>query len=97
MNYECRDCGTSGVRLYRKYSILADHVVLRCRACSLKNQNRSMPDDPSEHTIGWLVAAVPTPDCKSFWGFTSVPEDRVAWWDDLPREAPLTATKRGLT
>lgn len=86
MSYECSDCGANGVRLYREYSTFADHVVLRCRACGLKNQNRSMPDDQSEHVIGWLVAAVPTPDGKSFWGFTSVPEDRVAWWDGLPKE-----------
>lgn len=33
--------------------------------------------------IGWLVPAVPTED-KTFWGYTSVPSDGIAWWRRLP-------------
>ncbi len=34
--------------------------------------------------IGWLVPAVPTAEMDTFWGYTSVPEDRCEWWYALP-------------
>jgi hypothetical protein len=34
--------------------------------------------------LGWLVPACPTADGETFWGYTSVPEDIVVWWRDLP-------------
>ena len=33
--------------------------------------------------IGWLVPAVPTED-GSFWGYTSVPQSGIEWWEALP-------------
>ncbi len=34
--------------------------------------------------IGWRVPAVPTEDGNGFWGYSSVPERGVAWWNRLP-------------
>jgi len=66
--YECADCGAKNVRLYREYQIL------RCRKCAIKDQ-KDGPSGIAEHNIGWLVAAVPTEDGETFWGYTSVPND----------------------
>ena len=42
----------------------------------------------SDQVADWMVPAVPTED-GTFWGYTSVPEDRCAWWRALPlTEAP---------
>lgn len=82
--YICSDCGASGVRLYREYQTFLENQHLRCRACACKKQHRG-PDNHSEYSIGWLVAAVPTEDGLTFWGYTSVPDDGVKWWDNLPK------------
>ena len=84
-DYRCDDCGASGVRLYRRYQTFLEGQVLRCRRCALENQKQDEPDFPAEHTIGWLVAAVPTEDGKTYWGYTSVPKDGVDWWNRLPK------------
>lgn len=34
--------------------------------------------------IGWRIPAVPTEDGETYWGYTSVPDDGVAWWRRLP-------------
>lgn len=34
--------------------------------------------------IGWRVPAVPTENGTTYWGYTSVPPDGVAWWNRLP-------------
>lgn len=83
-NYACKVCGAHGVRLYREYNTFSDYITLRCTHCSLENQKKSEPDSESGHTIGWLVAAVPTEDNKTFWGFTSLPQPGVEWWNKLP-------------
>jgi hypothetical protein len=86
--YVCGECGVSGVHLYRDYQTFLDHLTLRCQACALKHQKRDAPDSPSEHSIGWLVAAVPTEEGDTYWGFTSVPDAGVRWWDNLPSVKP---------
>ena len=83
--YRC-ECGASGVRLYRRYQTMLDNQRLLCRACALKDQKKTDPDLVSEHSIGWLVAAVPTEEGDTYWGYTSVPEAGVKWWDNLPKE-----------
>lgn len=42
------------------------------------------PDSLFEHIIGWLVAAIPTEDGETYWGFTSVPQEGANWWNNLP-------------
>ena len=85
--YVCSDCGKRGVRLYREYQTFLEHQVLRCRTCALENQNRTHGDMRSEHSIGWLVAAVPCEDGSTFWGYCTVPAAGVTWWDRLPVES----------
>ena len=85
--YVCSDCGKRGVRLYREYQTFLEHQVLRCYSCALENQNRTHGDMRSEHSIGYLVAAVPCEDGSTFWGYCSVPAVGVTWWDRLPVES----------
>lgn len=84
--YVCSGCGKRGVRLYREYQTFLEHQVLRCRSCALENQNRTHCDSRSEHSIGWLVAAVPLENGSTYWGYCSVPDSGVKWWDRLPAE-----------
>lgn len=83
--YKCDKCGVFGVRLYRRYQTWLEGQMLRCRSCALKSQSQPQPDSESEHSIGWLVAAVPTEDGTTYWGYTSVPQEGVEWWDRLPK------------
>lgn len=32
---------------------------------------------------GW-VPCIPTPDGRSWWGYTSAPKDKCEWWESLP-------------
>lgn len=34
--------------------------------------------------IGWYVPAVPTENCQTYWGYTSVPSAGCDWWKSLP-------------
>jgi hypothetical protein len=34
--------------------------------------------------IGWRVPAVPTEEGDTYWGYTSVPDPGVEWWQNLP-------------
>lgn len=90
--YVCDACGAKGCKLWRPYQSF--HVELFCAWCATRDQNKPgkidadgfWHDDEIEQKcdqIGWLVPAVPTDD-GSFWGYTSVPMDRVAWWRALP-------------
>jgi len=83
--YKCEACGATGVRLYRRYQTWLQGQMLRCRRCALKSQNQPVPDGEAEHSIGWLVAAVPTEDGSTYWGYTSVPQAGVEWWNQLPK------------
>jgi len=58
---------------------------LRCQECACKHQKTGKPDPMTDHSIGWLVAAVPLESGDTYWGFTSVPDDGVEWWQNLPR------------
>lgn len=82
--YVCSKCGAAGVRLYREYSTFANSVHLKCRTCTVKDTSQE-PDIVSEHAIGWMVAAVPTEDGETYWGYTSVPRLGVEWWNNLPK------------
>lgn len=35
-------------------------------------------------SIGWLVPAVPTEEGDTYWHYTSVPDEGVDWWRQLP-------------
>lgn len=78
--YCCSECGKSGVRLYREYQTFMGNQVLRCELCAKQNQGER---SSGKHAIGWLVAAVPTEDGETFWGYTSVPLAGISWWESL--------------
>jgi hypothetical protein len=87
--YLCQRCKTSGVRLYRDYQTFLEHQRLLCTACAEKASSRARKVDPENpHQCGWMVAAVPTEDGATFWGFHSVPQAGVLWWDNLPVTPP---------
>ncbi len=93
-NYECKDCGATGCKLWREYQTFLDHQVLRCVSCAEKNQDKpctlketgKKSDILGSHSdqIGWLVPAVPTEENDTYWGYTSVPQPGVEWWKNLP-------------
>lgn len=100
ITYCCTKCGKSGIKLWRQYQTFLDHIQLLCGACALTDQKLEGPigDDGrrpaepgSERTtdqIGWLIPAVPTVELDTFWGYSSVPDDRLRWWRALPTDAP---------
>lgn len=104
ITYKCATCGAKNCKLWRQYQTFADHIRLMCGPCALADQKKSGPIDNAgmiysksldQHCdqIGWLVPAVPTPDNETFWGYTSVPPEGVAWWRTLPSyPTPQTAT-----
>ena len=85
VGYNCSVCGISNVRLYRQYQTVVEGIRLMCKKCALIDQKCDRPDNESEHSIGWLVAAVPTEDGTTYWGYTSVPDDGVEWWNKLEK------------
>lgn len=92
IEYTCEDCGVSGVRLWREYNTFLNHIRLRCRSCAILNQkgkaSNCWTSEPFGDQIGWLVPAVPTVELDTFWGYSSVPQDRVDWWHALPVSLP---------
>lgn len=81
--YVCCRCGAANVRLFRPYQTTADAVTLTCQSCTESEAGKKL-DSNYPHSIGWRVAAVPTEDGSTFWGFTSVPAAGVQWWEALP-------------
>lgn len=87
--YRCGACGAYGVRLWRKYQTVLDAQTLLCRACAETEQGLAGQDYGQDRgdQIGWRIPAVPD-DTGTYWGYTSVPDEGVAWWVALPEVAP---------
>ena len=34
--------------------------------------------------IGWYVPAIPDEEGLGYWGYTSVPQEGIDWWQALP-------------
>lgn len=81
--YCCCKCAANGVKLWRQYQTFLDHNDLMCIDCTEAEQD-GCKFEGKGHAIGWRVAAVPTEDGSTFWGYTSVPQPGVEWWDRLP-------------
>lgn len=97
VDYVCDSCGASGVKLWREYQTFADQTDLLCARCAGKAEGKDVSSidadgrresDVVEGTrtdqIGWMVPAITTVEGDTFWGYTSVPPDRVSWWTALP-------------
>lgn len=77
----CDDCGATGCKLWREYQTCSPDVL--CANCVEKRTGRAL--DPERlSSIEWWVAAIPDEEGTGYWGFTSVPEAGVRWWNDLP-------------
>lgn len=93
--YRCTICKASGVRLWRDYGTFLSHQTLHCFNCTILHAGgpkrkydwdieRRGPDyTPDDCEIDGLVAAIPTAEDDTFWGYTSVPSEGVAWWFGL--------------
>lgn len=86
-NYFCGGCKARGVKLWREYNTVLDGQSLLCTDCTLKERDESPtsthkgePWDGESTSINWRVAAVPTEDGSTYWGYTSVPSRGVCWW-----------------
>lgn len=98
MKYKCHKCGVSGVKLWRQYNTFLEHQRVMCVDCTLIDQGlvgTHVSEDgynQSEYgktdQLSWMVPAVPTIEMDTYWGYTSVPEDRVKWWRELPLRLP---------
>jgi len=92
-NYVCCKCGAKGVKLWRLYNTFLDHQKLTCVVCSGKEEDVDVSDvdESGKFTseygrtdqIGSLIPAVPTEECDTYWGYTSVPQGGVVWWREL--------------
>lgn len=80
--YVCGECGARGVKLWRFGS--SSCVELRCRGCTerLSGEQLSAPG----WCIGNYVPAVYDEEASEdeWYGYTSIPQDRVEWWLTLP-------------
>lgn len=100
-DYSCHLCHAVGVKLWRRYQTFLENQRLLCVACcgaeaavdvSTVDKDGRRPSDTfpgsKQRTdqIGWWIPAVPTIEGDTFWGYSSAPDDRVAWWRALPLE-----------
>ena len=98
-DYACDRCGVTDCKLWRAFNDGA--VELRCCDCAaseadppkdvsaIDDTGRVRVDDMLTDQIGWYVPAVPSESGASYWGYTTVPANAVAWWRRLPTRAPL--------
>jgi len=93
IEYKCTKCGASGVQLWRDYQTCLENIELCCIDCAIK-AGKKEGYDASSDSIGWRVPAVLTAEGDTFWGYSSVPEDRVAWWYGLPVALEMTLKLR---
>lgn len=92
-NYACTECGVTGVRLYREYQTFLNHSSLECTACALKHYKRThegkdydMEGKTVTFDIGWMVAAIPSEEGRTYWGYIGAPAAAVEWWLRLPEK-----------
>jgi hypothetical protein len=90
--YSCEGCAAHGVKLWREYSRSVSAQTLLCATCAEVEQQKPRGfalAAGNGDQIGWRVPAVPFEDGETFWGYSSVPADGVAWWKSL-RSRPGT-------
>lgn len=78
IDYSCSKCGATYVKLWRLAQSAGE---LLCQVHAEEEQGKPQPAHGDQ--IGWRVPAVPTPCWTTFWGYTSVPDEGVAWWHYL--------------
>lgn len=85
-DYICTICHVTGCRLWRPYELEADCIPLLCVGCGAKDQGMEDVTFGRTDRIGTLIPAVPAPYDKrrTYWGYTAVPAEALAWWRRLP-------------
>jgi hypothetical protein len=93
--YTCNNCKITNVKLWREYNIFLSGQRLLCRPCVEEERKEHIKTyaefDGFSDQIGGMVPAVPVEDGTTFWGYSSIPPEGVAWWYRLP---PLLLRKR---
>lgn len=94
ISYTCETCGAAGVKLWRDYQTFVDNSDLLCAVCAGQREGDDVLEIDADgyrpgaygrtDQIGSMVPAVITIEGDTFWGYTSVPPDRVSWWRALP-------------
>ncbi len=95
-DYVCDGCGKHGIKLWRQYQAFSSFLL--CLTCAAGHQKKTVLEttdkgrvriaehhDPEAFTdqIGWYVPAVPDEEGNGYWGYTSVPDAAVQWWQGL--------------
>lgn len=98
MSYQCADCQKVGVKLWRKYMVIGSELLCcDCAAGKAKPPIRIEDIDKEgryfDNTepvgmtseIGWYIPAILVENEQNvFWGYTSVPNDALLKWRELP-------------
>ena len=77
----CGECGNAGVKLWRGYNSFT--VRLECETCVTKGCELEF-DNANKYSLGGSVLAVPHEEGVGYWGFCAIPQDGIAWWNNLP-------------
>jgi hypothetical protein len=95
-NYKCSRCKAHGIKLWRQYQTGTPELLChRCADPALVVDLNGRVDsklgrcdqiDDKVGKTGSLVPAVPTVECDTYWGYTSVPVAGCAWWRALPNQ-----------
>lgn len=94
--YVCSACQATDCKLWRESNTIGPRMF--CAYCSGIRQKADIYgiDQTGKHNIfdrlglrstdqiGSYFPAVPDKEFEYFYGYTSVPDDRVFWWYDLP-------------
>lgn len=92
-DYTCDICRKGDRKLWRDYQTFSDYLDLKCAICMTETSKKDYDDagpfmflssHGSTDQYGGLVPAIPTDDGDTFWGYTSVPNEGIAWWYGLP-------------
>jgi hypothetical protein len=92
--YICGKCGLISVKLWRDVVVSVTQVDLRCAMCLdagpidaegyFIESKYGKTDQCTTEELGSMLPAVPTEDESTYWGYTSVPQEGVLWWRNLP-------------
>lgn len=93
-NYTCSNCGKHGIKLWRVYQSFTPHLLCascaateeKCDISTMGKDGRFLRDGYPTDQIRWYVPAVPSNNDGAYWGYTSVPDEGVTWWRNLPND-----------
>ena len=106
-DYKCRRCGATGIKLWREYQTFKPRLL--CAVCLSIEKETSIEGMNDEGKIPWgggyidmmtdaiggYVPAIPDEEGLGYWGYTSVPQEGILWWEHLPTWSEHLPNKRG--